>query len=126
MTDAPATPAPDDDDNAPAADPIKPEATFDDFLKLDLRVATSARPPSTPTADRLLVLQVDAGEGATRQICAGIRAHFQPADLVGRQIVIVANLAPRQLRGGSRLRRLRRVPKPDPAARRAVRSGGRL
>lgn len=93
-SDAPATPEP-----AVTAAPVKPEASFDDFLKLDLRVATIKEAAEHPDADRLLVLQVDAGEGHTRQICAGIKAHFQPADLVGRQIVIVANLAPRKIRG---------------------------
>ena len=90
-----APPAP----NAPTSPPIKPEASFDDFLKLDLRVATIREAAEHPDADRLLVLQVDAGEGQTRQICAGIKSHFEPAALVGRQIVIVANLAPRKIRG---------------------------
>ena len=84
---------------ASAAAAIKPEASFDDFLKLDLRVATIREAAAHPDADRLLVLQVDAGEGRTRQICAGIKAHFEPEALVGRQIVIVANLAPRKIRG---------------------------
>ena len=85
--------------DAPGSAPIKPEASFDDFLKLDFRVATIREAAEHPDADRLLVLQVDAGEGQTRQICAGIRGHFEPAALVGRQIVIVANLAPRKIRG---------------------------
>ena len=105
MLDAPQEPAPPADDAPqadpikPEADPVKPEAGFDDFLKLDLRVATIREAAAHPDADRLLVLQVDAGEGQTRQICAGIKAHFEPEALVGRQIVIVANLAPRKIRG---------------------------
>ncbi|BAM04299.1 tRNA-binding protein [Phycisphaera mikurensis] len=90
-----ATPA----EAAPAPPAIKLEASFEDFLKLDLRVATIREAAEHPDADRLLVLQVDAGEGQTRQICAGIRGRFEPAALVGRQIVIVANLAPRKIRG---------------------------
>ncbi|MBZ0172851.1 MAG: methionine--tRNA ligase, partial [Phycisphaerales bacterium] len=50
-------------------------------------------------ADRLLRLQLDDGSGEPRQICAGIKGHYEPEDLVGKRIVIVANLAPRQIRG---------------------------
>jgi methionyl-tRNA synthetase len=49
-------------------------------------------------ADKLLVLQIDVG-GETRQICAGLRAQYQPEQLIGKQIIVVANLAPRQMRG---------------------------
>jgi len=52
-----------------------------------------------PDADRLVKLQVDDGSGTPRQICAGIREYYDPADLVGKSIVIVANLAPRTIRG---------------------------
>lgn len=74
---------------------------FDDFAKLDLRAATIVAAEPHPNADRLLKLQVDAGDPTgPRQICAGIRQYVgDPAALVGRQIVIVANLAPRQIRG---------------------------
>ena len=104
MPDAPQDPTPSADDAPanpvkPEANPVKPEASFEDFLKLDLRVATIREAAAHPDADRLLVLQVDAGEGHTRQICAGIKGHFEPEALVGRQIVIVANLAPRKIRG---------------------------
>jgi methionyl-tRNA synthetase len=71
---------------------------FDDFLKLDLRVATITRAEEHPSADKLLVLQLDLGS-ETRQIIAGIRGHYEPAALVGRQIIVVANLAPRMMRG---------------------------
>ncbi len=77
----------------------KPEITFDDFVKLDLRVATVVQAEAHPNADRLLKLQVDDGSGTPRQICAGVREHYEPEDLVGTQIVIVANLAPRKIRG---------------------------
>lgn len=71
---------------------------FDDFIKVDLRVGTVTAAEDHPNADKLLVLQVDLGE-EKRQILAGIRGVYDPNDLVGRQIVIVANLAPRMMRG---------------------------
>lgn len=72
--------------------------TFDDFLKLDLRVATVVQAEPHPAADKLIVLQIDLGT-EQRQIIAGIRGHYEPAALVGRQIIVVANLAPRMMRG---------------------------
>lgn len=79
----------------------KPQITIDDFAKLDLRVGTVVEASPHPNADRLLVLKVDLGEraGGVRQICAGIKAQYAPETLVGTQIVVVANLAPRDLRG---------------------------
>jgi methionyl-tRNA synthetase len=88
------TPAP-----QPEAPAGKAEISFDDFVKLDLRVATVIEAEPHPNADRLLKLQVDDGSGTPRQICAGVREHYEPQDLVGKQIVIVANLAPRKIRG---------------------------
>ena len=73
---------------------------YDDFAKLDLRVATVVECRPHGNADKLLVLQIDLG-GERRQICAGLRQHYQPEQLVGKQIVVVANLAPRQMRGES-------------------------
>lgn len=72
--------------------------TFDDFAKVDLRVGTVLKAEPHPNADKLLVLQVDLGT-EQRQILAGIRAAYAPEQLVGRQIVVVANLAPRMMRG---------------------------
>ncbi len=76
----------------------KPAVTYDDFAKLDLRVATILAAEPHPNADRLVKLQIDLG-GETRQICAGIKAYYEPATLVGKQIVVVANLEPRTIRG---------------------------
>ncbi len=76
----------------------KPEITFDDFMKLDLRVATIVEAEPHPNADRLLKLQVDLGE-EKRQICAGIKEFYDPENLIGKQIVVVTNLAPRKIRG---------------------------
>ncbi|MEO1585562.1 MAG: methionine--tRNA ligase subunit beta [Planctomycetota bacterium] len=77
----------------------KPEITFDEFAKVDLRVATITEAEPHPDADRLLRLQLDDGSGTPRQICAGVKAFYEPGDLVGKQIVIVANLAARKIRG---------------------------
>jgi methionine--tRNA ligase beta chain len=71
---------------------------FDDFLKLNLRVGTILQAELHPQADKLLVLQVDLGP-EKRQLVAGIRGHYDPAALVGKQIIVVANLAPRTMRG---------------------------
>ncbi|MGB7159621.1 MAG: methionine--tRNA ligase subunit beta [Tepidisphaeraceae bacterium] len=71
---------------------------YDDFAKLELRVATILECKPHENADKLLVLQIDLG-GERRQICAGLRSHYQPEQLIGKQIVVVANLAPRQMRG---------------------------
>jgi methionyl-tRNA synthetase len=80
------------------ADPI-PEITIDDFLRIHLKVGTIRRAEAHPNADRLVVLSVDVGEPEERQLVAGIRAAYAPEDLVGRQVVVVANLKPAKLRG---------------------------
>lgn len=77
----------------------KPQITFEEFAKVDLRVARVVAAELHPSADKLLKLQLDDGSGTPRQICAGIRAYYKPEDLVGKLIVIVANLAPRVIRG---------------------------
>src|SRR5438270_13522957 len=82
----------------PMSDATQTTINYDDFAKLDLRVATVLECRPHENADKLLVLQIDLG-GEKRQICAGLRQHYQPEQLVGKQIVVVANLAPRQMRG---------------------------
>ena len=77
---------------------LKPAITYDDFAKLDLRIATVLAAEAHPNADRLLKLQIDLGD-EQRQICAGLRQYYDPDQLVGRQIVVVANLQPRKIRG---------------------------
>ncbi len=76
----------------------KPIITYDDFLKLDLRVGTVTEAGDHPNADRLIVLQVDLGS-ETRQIVAGLKAWIEPDTMVGKQVIVVANLAPRKMRG---------------------------
>jgi methionyl-tRNA synthetase len=85
-----------------AMEPTQPTSTtinYDDFAKLDLRVATVLECKPHANADKLLVLQIELAGGERRQICAGLRAFYPPEQLVGKQIVVVANLAPRQMRG---------------------------
>ncbi len=72
--------------------------TYDDFAKLELRVAKVVEARPHPNAERLLLLQVDVGD-QQKQIVAGIRQHYSPEQLVGKLIVIVNNLAPVMLRG---------------------------
>ncbi len=84
---------------ATAATPALPNIKFEDFAKLDLRVATVLAAEPHPNADKLLKIRLDDGTPEGRQVCAGIRAWYDPASLVGKQVIIVANLEPRQLRG---------------------------
>ncbi|MDZ4828970.1 MAG: hypothetical protein SGJ09_02070 [Phycisphaerae bacterium] len=85
---------------SPAAnpEPLAPIA-YDVFAKLDLRVATIVSAEPHPNADKLLKVKLDDGTPEGRQVCAGIKAWYDPATLVGKQVIIVANLEPRQLRG---------------------------
>ncbi len=94
------TPAPTPTPTAtPSPSTGKPTVTFEEFAKLDLRVARVVKAEDHPKADKLLRLQVDDGSGTPRQICAGIKGAYTPDQLVGKLIVIVANLAPRVIRG---------------------------
>ena len=76
----------------------KPTVTYDDFAKLDLRVAKVLEVSNHPNADKLLVVKIDLGD-EQRQIIAGLRGHVTPESLVGKDIVVVANLEPRKMRG---------------------------
>lgn len=73
---------------------------IDDFMKVDLRVATIVEAEIIPEADKLLRLQVELAAGERRQIIAGIRAAYAPEKLVGRKVLIVANLKPRKMKFG--------------------------
>lgn len=75
-----------------------PQINIDEFFKVDLRVAKVLEAKDHPNADKLIVLTIDVGF-EKRQICAGLRGYYDPADLVGKNIVVVANLAPRKMRG---------------------------
>jgi methionyl-tRNA synthetase len=78
--------------------PLKPEIVFYDFGKIDLRVGTIVEAKEVEKADKLLELLVDLGF-EKRTILSGIAMHFNPEDIVGKQVTIVANLAPRKMRG---------------------------
>lgn len=80
------------------ANPIRPECSFDDFLKLDMRVGTVLECTKVPKADKLLQFKIDDGL-ETRTILSGIAKHFNPDELVGKQVCFIANLPPRTMRG---------------------------
>ncbi len=80
-------------------EPIAPECTIDDFTKVDLRVVTIVAAETVEGADKLLTLTLDLG-GETRQVFSGIKAAYKAQDLVGRQTVMIANLAPRKMKFG--------------------------
>jgi methionyl-tRNA synthetase len=77
------------------ADPIP----YDHFARVDLRVARVLEARPHPNADKLLLLRIELADGENRQIVAGIRQHYGPEALVGRRIVVVANLEPAIIRG---------------------------
>ncbi len=72
---------------------------IEDFGRLALRVGVITAAQDHPNADRLLVLTVDIGEPSPRQLVAGIRGSYQAADVVGKRVVVVANMKPAMLRG---------------------------
>jgi methionyl-tRNA synthetase len=83
---------------APAAQPT--HISIDDFSKIDLRIARIANAEHVEGADKLLKLTLDVGELGTKQVFAGIKSAYDPATLVGRMTVMVANLAPRKMKFG--------------------------
>lgn len=86
-------------DAAPAEAPVKkPEITIDDFGKIDLRVGTILKAEKVEKADKLLKLELDLG-GEIRTVLSGIALHFKPEEIIGKQVTVVANLAPRKMRG---------------------------
>ncbi|HQX00337.1 MAG TPA: methionine--tRNA ligase [Flavobacteriales bacterium] len=82
-----------------AAKPIKPMITFDDFSKLDLRIGVIRTAEVVPKADKLLKLTVDIGEAEPRTVVSGIAQHFDPEELPGTEVLFLANLEPRKMRG---------------------------
>ena len=90
----------DDSGAALAAEPLADEITFDDFSKLDLRVVRIIEANEVPEARKLIQLTLSLGGGETRRVFAGIKAAYQPSDLVGKLVIMVANLAPRKMKFG--------------------------
>ncbi|AGH44173.1 methionine--tRNA ligase [Paraglaciecola psychrophila] len=88
-----------DPDSPLAKDPIAETISFDDFAKIDLRIARIVKAEHVEKADKLLRLELDLG-GETRQVFAGIKSAYKPEDLEGKLTVMVANLAPRKMRFG--------------------------
>ncbi len=83
-----------------AAEPLAPQITIDEFAKVDLRVARVLTAEEVPEARKLLKLTVSLGGDEKRTVFAGIKAAYQPEQLVGRLVIIAANLAPRQMKFG--------------------------
>ncbi len=81
-----------------AASPQSDLITIEDFAKLQLRVGRVTEASEHPNADKLLVLTVDLGD-ERRQLVAGLKGHYSPEQLIGRNLIIVTNLAPRKMRG---------------------------
>ncbi|WP_437676739.1 methionine--tRNA ligase [Sorangium sp. So ce131] len=100
---ASAAPAPEGGAGAPAAPKAregKPSVPFDDFAKLDLRIGVVTSAERVKKKDRLLDLRVDTGDGAPRRIISGIAASYSPEELVGKRVVVVCNLHPRDFGKG--------------------------
>ena len=85
---------------APGGEIIAPAITIDDFAKVDLRIARIVNCEAVEGSTKLLRLTLDAGEGRMRNVFSGIASSYQPADLIGKHTVLVANLAPRKMKFG--------------------------
>ena len=77
---------------------LKPTIQYDDFGKMDFRVGTILKAEKVEKADKLLKLEIDLGF-ETRTVVSGIALHFTPEEIINKQVVVVANLAPRKMRG---------------------------
>ena len=97
---APAAEEKKDEANLPGDEAIAPICTIDDFVKTDLRVAKVVECTTVEGSDKLLRLMLDVGEGRIRQVFSGIRAFYKPEDIVGKLVIMIANLAPRKMRFG--------------------------
>ena len=84
----------------PGGEAIAPTITIDDFAKMDLRIALIVNCEAVEGSTKLLRMTLDAGEGRTRNVFSGIASAYQPADLIGKHTVLVANLAPRKMKFG--------------------------
>jgi len=78
--------------------PVKETIQFEDFSKMDIRTGTILEAAKVPNADKLLQLKVDIGF-EERTIVSGISQHFNPEELIGRQVMVLVNLAPRKIKG---------------------------
>jgi methionyl-tRNA synthetase len=92
--------APEPEKTMPGGEEIAPLISIDDFAKIDLRIAQIVHCEAVEGSTKLLRLTLDVGEGRTRNVFSGIASMYQPADLVGKLTVMVANLAPRKMKFG--------------------------
>ncbi len=81
------------------AEPVKPEVSFDDFEKLDIRVGHILNCEKVKKSKKLLKFTIDDGSGVERTICSGIAAYYEPEQLIGKDVLFVANFAPRKMMG---------------------------
>ena len=81
------------------AEPVKPEVSFEDFEKLDIRVGHILNCEKVKKSKKLLKFSIDDGTGIERTICSGIAAYYEPEDLIGKDVLFVANFAPRKMMG---------------------------
>jgi methionyl-tRNA synthetase len=79
--------------------PTKGVVTYDEFAEIELKVAQIITAERVPKSDKLLKLMIDIGEQSPRQLLAGIAQHYAPETLVGKKVVVVANLKPRKMMG---------------------------
>ncbi len=86
------------DKTSTALEPAKPETTFDDFSKMDIRIGTILEAERVPKTDKLLKLLIDTGIDK-RTVVSGIAAFYKPEDIIGQQVSLLANLAPRKIKG---------------------------
>jgi methionyl-tRNA synthetase len=93
--------APQDGPEPLAAEPLQPTITIDEFQKIDLRVARVVAAEEVPKAKKLVRLTLSLGGDERRNVFAGIKSAYQPQDLVGRLVICVANLQPRQMTFGT-------------------------
>ena len=96
----------------PNANPMKEQISFDDFMKIDLRTATILEAEKVEKADKLLKLKVDTGVDV-RTVVSGIAESFSPEEIIGKQVMILLNLAPRKIRGIESQGMLLLTTKPD-------------
>ncbi len=96
----PAAAEPEPEKLVPGGEEIAETITIDDFAKIDLRIAKIVNCEAVEGSTKLLRLTLDAGEGRMRNVFSGIASHYQPADLIGKLTVLVANLAPRKMKFG--------------------------
>ena len=88
-----------DNDQSPNPNDVGDYIDFEDFLKVEMRTGRIVSVDDHPNADKLFVITIDEGSESTRTVCAGLKGHYEPSDLEGLNVVFVANLEPRKLRG---------------------------